>query len=76
MARADSLDFAFEHVPSQATSHLPELPALPELPEQGGGGGSQATLPPEHFPQQAVDALSNLPEHSQANLPDWLLPTI
>ena len=59
----------FEFVQSKVPDHV-ELPELPDLPNQAAGG---PTSPPDNFPQQAIDALADLPEQSQAHLPDWLL---
>jgi hypothetical protein len=70
MARPDNLNFVFANLPSQAQENFPDLPDLPIFPPEHGGGD-----PPEpptiDFPQPALDALNDLPEH--AHLPDWLL---
>ena len=64
----DLFDFVSSKAASQAQDHLDHVPDTIPV----GSGGSEPTLPPEHFPLADVQAnLSHVPDN--ADLPDWLL---
>jgi hypothetical protein len=67
----DLLEFVSTKAAPQAQDHLDHVPETIPV----GGGGSEPTFPPDHFPLEDVQAnLSHVSDN--AHLPDWLLPVI